>query len=175
MTDFPVPLDNLIAYVKALPPRGRAAGQRGGRVRRLRGSSTSRPTRCIGYFVDQARRSGLAWSQIGSRMGVSKQAAQKRFVPRASAPVPDETAAAVLPVHRACRPERARAAAAADRRAPDPIDRAATWRPACSPSRRAWPPRSSAERGLTPEQIYAAVGAGPRAAGPDTDTGPCAS
>jgi hypothetical protein len=28
----------------------------------------------IGYFVDQARRSGLSWSQIGGAMGVSKQA-----------------------------------------------------------------------------------------------------
>src|SRR6202012_5635076 len=35
----------------------------------------------IGYFVDQARRSGLVWGQIGGAMGVSKQAAQKRFVP----------------------------------------------------------------------------------------------
>jgi hypothetical protein len=36
----------------------------------------------IGYFVDQARRAGASWSQIGASMGVSKQAAQKRFVPR---------------------------------------------------------------------------------------------
>lgn len=36
----------------------------------------------IGYFVDQARRSGASWSEIGAGMGVSKQAAQKRFVPR---------------------------------------------------------------------------------------------
>jgi hypothetical protein len=35
----------------------------------------------LGYFVDQARRSGASWSQIGGAMGVSKQAAQKRFVP----------------------------------------------------------------------------------------------
>jgi hypothetical protein len=34
----------------------------------------------IGHFVDQARRSGASWSQIGASMGVSKQAAQKRFV-----------------------------------------------------------------------------------------------
>ena len=39
----------------------------------------------IGYFVDQARRSGLSWSQIGGAMGVSKQAAQKRFVPTKAA------------------------------------------------------------------------------------------
>src|SRR6188474_2713232 len=36
----------------------------------------------IGHFVDQARRSGASWSDIGRSMGVSKQAAQKRFVPK---------------------------------------------------------------------------------------------
>ena len=36
----------------------------------------------IGHFVDQARRSGASWTEIGRRMGVSKQAAQKRFVPK---------------------------------------------------------------------------------------------
>ena len=34
----------------------------------------------IGHFVDQARRSGASWTEIGRSMGVSKQAAQKRFV-----------------------------------------------------------------------------------------------
>jgi hypothetical protein len=37
----------------------------------------------VGHFVDQARRSGASWTQIGASMGVTKQAAQKRFVPRA--------------------------------------------------------------------------------------------
>lgn len=37
----------------------------------------------IGHFVDQARRSGASWTDIGTSMGVTKQAAQKRFVPRA--------------------------------------------------------------------------------------------
>lgn len=36
----------------------------------------------IGHFVDQARRSGASWSEIGRSMGVSKQAAQQRFVAR---------------------------------------------------------------------------------------------
>jgi len=40
----------------------------------------------IGHFVDQARRSGSSWTDIGRSMGVSKQAAQKRFVPRADPP-----------------------------------------------------------------------------------------
>jgi hypothetical protein len=37
----------------------------------------------IGHFVDQARRSGASWTEIGKCMGVTKQAAQKRFVPKA--------------------------------------------------------------------------------------------
>jgi hypothetical protein len=36
----------------------------------------------IGHFVDQARRSGASWSDIGRSMGVTKQAAQQRFVPK---------------------------------------------------------------------------------------------
>ncbi len=39
----------------------------------------------IGHFVDQARRSGASWTDIGKSMGVTKQAAQKRFVLRAEA------------------------------------------------------------------------------------------
>ncbi|GGP85112.1 Clp protease N-terminal domain-containing protein [Streptosporangium pseudovulgare] len=38
----------------------------------------------IGHFVDQARRSGASWTDIGRSMGVTKQAAQKRFVPKVS-------------------------------------------------------------------------------------------
>ena len=36
----------------------------------------------IGHFVDQARRSGASWTESGKSMGVTKQAAQKRFVPK---------------------------------------------------------------------------------------------
>jgi ATP-dependent Clp protease ATP-binding subunit ClpA len=38
----------------------------------------------IGHFVDQARRSGASWTEIGRSMGVTKQAAQKRFVTKES-------------------------------------------------------------------------------------------
>ena len=38
----------------------------------------------IGHFVDRARRSGASWTEIGASMGVTKQAAQKRFVPKAT-------------------------------------------------------------------------------------------
>lgn len=44
----------------------------------------------IGHFVDQARRSGASWTEIGRSMGVSKQAAQKRSATMA------ETAAAAM-------------------------------------------------------------------------------
>lgn len=43
----------------------------------------------IGHFVDQARRAGASWTEIGRSMGVTKQAAQKRFVPRSSDDIPE--------------------------------------------------------------------------------------
>ena len=43
----------------------------------------------IGHFVDQARRSGASWTEIGRSMGVTKQAAQKRFVPKDLGGSPD--------------------------------------------------------------------------------------
>src|SRR3954451_15048682 len=44
----------------------------------------------IGHFVDQARRSGASWTDIGASLGVTKQAAQKRFVPRADQSPPQD-------------------------------------------------------------------------------------
>src|SRR6266700_2522333 len=43
----------------------------------------------LGHFVDQARRAGASWTEIGRSMGVTKQAAQKRFVPKDPGQVPD--------------------------------------------------------------------------------------
>jgi hypothetical protein len=37
----------------------------------------------IGHFVDRARHSGASWTAIGESMGVTKQAAQKRFTSNA--------------------------------------------------------------------------------------------
>jgi Clp amino terminal domain, pathogenicity island component len=81
MTDFPVSLDNLIAFVRTLQPGG-------GPLENLADAMTvsarldEQSDALIGYFVDQARRSGASWSQIGTCMGVTKQAAQQRFVAR---------------------------------------------------------------------------------------------
>ncbi|CAN5210169.1 Clp protease N-terminal domain-containing protein [soil metagenome] len=55
----------------------------------------------IGHFVDQARRSGASWTEIGKRMGVTKQAAQKRFVPRGETIDPSEGFARFTPRARA--------------------------------------------------------------------------
>jgi ATP-dependent Clp protease ATP-binding subunit ClpA len=46
----------------------------------------------IGHFVDQARRSGASWTEIGQHMGVTKQAARKRFIPKDPGGVPEEDA-----------------------------------------------------------------------------------
>ena len=43
----------------------------------------------VGHFVDAARGVGLSWTRIGTVLGVSKQAAQQKFVPRGSMTVVD--------------------------------------------------------------------------------------
>jgi hypothetical protein len=77
-------LDELIAYVHTLHPEGDP-------LARLREAMlvsermSEHADHLIGHFVDQARRSGASWTAIGESMGVTKQAAQKRFVPGALA------------------------------------------------------------------------------------------
>ena len=41
----------------------------------------------VGHFIDEARAAGFTWTQIGEHIGVTKQAARKRFAPR---DVPDK-------------------------------------------------------------------------------------
>jgi Clp amino terminal domain, pathogenicity island component len=79
MPELPVSLGNLITYVKALHPGGDAL-QNLSDAFTVSAALDEQSDALIGHFVDQARRSGASWSQIGTSMGVSKQAAQKRFV-----------------------------------------------------------------------------------------------
>jgi ATP-dependent Clp protease ATP-binding subunit ClpA len=79
---YPVRLDELISVIKSVHSDvldqladAVLAGEHLGEV----------ADHLIGHFVDQARRSGASWTEIGKSMGVTKQAAQKRFVPRAEA------------------------------------------------------------------------------------------
>ncbi len=84
MSDYPVPLDNLISYVKALHPAGGPLGNVSDAML-VSAELGEQADALIGHFVDQARRSGASWSQIGASMGITKQAAQKRFVLRDAA------------------------------------------------------------------------------------------
>ena len=77
-----VRLDDLIEGVRRASP-GDPAGQLGQAVV-VAEHLGDVADHLVGHFVDQARRSGLSWTDIGRSMGVTKQAAQKRFVPRGS-------------------------------------------------------------------------------------------
>jgi len=77
MSHPPVRLDELISYVRsqegtALDHVSAAVG-----IAEHLGELADH---LIGHFVDQARRTGASWTDIGRSMGVTKQAAQKRFV-----------------------------------------------------------------------------------------------
>ena len=168
MTEFPVPLDDLIAYVKALHPEGGPLEN----VSDAFAVSTQldkQSDALIGYFVDQARRSGLPWSQIGGAMGVSKQAAQKRFVPTKAADLfPSGTA---KPFSRFT--DRAvRVLASADRLAAGSASTGteSAERPPVSTAHlvaallaepEGLAAKAIAAAGLSAEQVYGAIGAGP--------------
>jgi hypothetical protein len=79
----PVRLDELISYVVNQHPGGDALEHLADAV--LTSQHLGEVSdHLIGHFVDQARRSGASWTDIGQYMGVTKQAVQKRFVPRES-------------------------------------------------------------------------------------------
>ncbi len=72
-------LDDLIAGVEAAhtDPLERVAG-----AVLVADSLEETADHLVGHFVDRARRAGASWTDIGRSMGVSKQAVQKRFVPK---------------------------------------------------------------------------------------------
>jgi Clp amino terminal domain, pathogenicity island component len=54
----------------------------------MAGTLTEVADHLIGHFIDEARRDGVSWTQIGTRLGVTKQAVRKRFAPDDVAPEP---------------------------------------------------------------------------------------
>lgn len=78
--DLGLTLTDLIAFVNAAPqgdedalsrlPVAVAVGEQLGEL----------GDHLVGHFVDRARHDGASWTAIGASMGVSKQAAQKKFV-----------------------------------------------------------------------------------------------
>ncbi len=81
MSHPPVRLDELISYVRS--QEGTALDHVSAAVR-VSEHLDELADHLIGHFVDQARKTGASWTEIGQSMGVTKQAAQKRFVPKAT-------------------------------------------------------------------------------------------
>ena len=165
MTEFPVPLDNMIAYVKALHPDGGPLDNVADAFA-VSARLDEQSDALIGYFVDQARKSGASWSQIGAAMGVSKQAAQKRFVP---AKATDLMESLNQPFSQFTE-RAARALGAAGHLAADQPIGAAHLMAALLSEPEGLAAKAIAAAGLAPEQVYAAVGAGPAPQGPDMDS-----
>ncbi len=78
MLKGPLTLDDLIELVNHRAENGN------GQARLTEASSLSQEInsltdQLLDYFVQQARESGMSWSQIGQQLGVTKQGAQQRF------------------------------------------------------------------------------------------------
>src|SRR5947209_18955486 len=74
-------LDDLIAYVEADEPGGDALEHLSTAVD-ISARLDELADNLIGHFVERARSAGASWTEIGQHMGVTKQAVQKRFVPK---------------------------------------------------------------------------------------------
>ena len=76
-----IPLDDLIADVErtASDPLDKLAAAVG-----IADELGVAGDNLVSHFVDAARAVSLSWARIGSILGVSKQAAQQKFVPRGS-------------------------------------------------------------------------------------------
>jgi hypothetical protein len=72
-------LDELISQVKGRHPEGTALDHLA-EATSIADHLGELADHLVGHFVDQARRAGASWTMIGQSMGVTKQAAQKRFV-----------------------------------------------------------------------------------------------
>src|SRR5258708_30971800 len=81
MTDLPMTLDQLVKMVEERTLEEDPLGRVGAATAMAAGLDALGDN-LVGHFVDAARAAGLPWSQIGTALGVTKQAAQQRFVPR---------------------------------------------------------------------------------------------
>jgi hypothetical protein len=180
MAEFPVPLDNLIAYVKTMHPEGGPL-ENVADAFAVSEQLDEQSDALLGYFVDQARRSGQPWSAIGAAMGVSKQAAQKRFVPAEPGHAADVLRlAADKPFSRftdrairvlfaadylAARPEGTTASAGGT----PPLIGAAHLTAALMSEPEGFAAKAIHTAGLTTDQVYAAVATGPAPQRPNPD------
>jgi hypothetical protein len=79
----PARLDDLINHVRGMHPSGDPLEHLSSAVL-VSEHLGELADHLVGHFVDQARKAGTSWTEIGQSIGVSKQAAQKRFVPKTS-------------------------------------------------------------------------------------------
>ena len=79
MTEPPATLEDYISYVERRRPDADALA-RLTEATDVAGRLQSLADDLIGHFVERARGDGASWTQIGENLGVTKQAAQKRFV-----------------------------------------------------------------------------------------------
>jgi hypothetical protein len=89
MAEFPTSIATLIRYVERLHPDD-APLDYVTEALAVSSQLAEQADDLLGHFVNRARRAGHSWTEIGTRMGVSKQAVRKRFIPRwdGSDPIP---------------------------------------------------------------------------------------
>lgn len=90
---LPLELDDLVRGIEDELPSGSALDRLHAAVE-VADQASALADHLVGHFVDAARGEGRSWAEIGAQLGVSKQAAQQRFVGR---PV-DPLTAGVRPI-----------------------------------------------------------------------------
>lgn len=165
MPDFPAPLDNLIAYVRSLHPDGGPLDHLSDAVMTAQ-ELNDQADALIGHFVDQARVSGSSWSQIGTAMGVTKQAAQRRFTARDEPLLPEGRAFARFTPR--ARVSVAAAGQLADAGGADAVD-VAHLAVASLGDPAGLAAKATEHLGVSAHQVYEAVGVGTPTPGPDPD------
>jgi len=78
MTDTLLTLDSMIERVRAAHPDGTELDRVADAVD-LAATANELADHLVGFFIDEARRSGESWSAIGQRLGLTRQAVQKRY------------------------------------------------------------------------------------------------
>ena len=93
--DGPAALADLVAAVERRHPDGPLAALTAAEA--VAAELVALGDRLIGFYVERARHAGHSWAEIGTHVGISRQAAQQRFAPRwGSLTVADLTAAGGL-------------------------------------------------------------------------------
>src|SRR5207253_11357765 len=78
--DGPAALADLVAAVERRQPDGPLAALAAAEA--VAADLVAIGDRLIGFYVERARHAGHSWAEIGSHVGISRQAAQQRFAPR---------------------------------------------------------------------------------------------